>query len=138
MYLYQRIKHYSIPEPAKVYSGLQAPIILIYRKLTPEETAFLNKMIIAFKWHTDDIAHVEIDPQEIESYASLWSNNAVKIVWLFDVHPESVGIFIQLPKYHLYRLSSFDMYYTDTLSKIDINKQLKLKVWQDLKDIKIN
>jgi len=137
VYLYNKIKHYSIPEPSKDYSEIKTPVALIHAKLTPEETAFLNKMIIAYKWHAEDITQIEISPQEAKSYASLWSNNAVKIVWLFDVNPDMVGIFVQVPKYQLYRLNNFDIYYTDTLSKIDMNQPLKAKVWQDLKNTKI-
>lgn len=138
MYLYNKIKHYAIPEPAQHFSGHTAKIILIHTKLSPEETAFLNKMVIAYKWQNDELLQLETQPDQFESYTSLWRNKQIKLVWLFDTMAESVGIFVQLPKYQIFRFTHFDIYYTDTLAKIELNKPFKSKVWQDLKDIKLD
>lgn len=138
MYLYNRIKHYSIPDPSQRFTGITAKIILIHTKLSPEETAFLNKMVIAYKWQIEELLQIEIQPDLVESYTSLWRNKQIKLVWLFDTMAESVGIFVQLPKYQIFRFTHFDIYYTDTLAKIELNKPFKSKVWQDLKDIKLD
>lgn len=138
MYLYNKIKHYSIPDPSQRFTGITAKIILIHTKLSPEETAFLNKMVIAYKWQIEELLQIEIQPDLVESYTSLWRNKQIKLVWLFDTMAESVGIFVQLPKYQIFRFTHFDIYYTDTLAKIELNKPFKSKVWQDLKDIKLD
>lgn len=138
MYLYNKIKHYSIPDPSQRFTSITAKIILIHTKLSPEETAFLNKMVIAYKWQIEELLQIEIQPDHVESYTSLWRNKQIKLVWLFDTMAESVGIFVQLPKYQIFRFTHFDIYYTDTLAKIELNKPFKSKVWQDLKDIKLD
>lgn len=138
MYLYSKIKHYAIPELKKDLSDNTAKIVLMYSHLSPEETAFLNKMIVAYKWQPEDLLHLEINPAVMESYSNLWITKEIKILWLFDIEPESIGIFALLPKYQIYRLTNIYVYCTDRLSKIEMNKQLKTKVWMDLKDIKLD
>lgn len=138
MYLLSKITHFDIPESTHEHDNVDAKVILIHAKLSPESTSFLNKMVTGFKWQQDDYFQIVHEKNTNKSYSSLWAKTNLKLIWLFNITPEEVGLFLQLPKYMLYDLQGTKVYLSDTLDKIDANKALKAQVWNTLKVINID
>ncbi len=138
MYFLEKITLHQIPEPKQDFTKVSPKIVLVHRKISPDGGAFLDKMIGGFKWLEEDCIHLIAEPDVPENYSTLWSQPQIKLIWAFEISPRDLGIFIEIKKYDLVLLSTIEIYWSDSLEKIDSNLLLKKQVWSDLKKLQIN
>lgn len=132
-----KINHYAIPEPTLDFSKIKSPVILAHMTLSPESTAFLNKMIVGFKWVEGDYHEIEWFENTPVSFSVLFNKPTTRLIWSFGIKPSDLGIFADIPKYQMISLHKNWVYFTDSLDKIDGNTQLKKRVWTDVNSLKL-
>ncbi|MBK6390257.1 MAG: hypothetical protein KA109_11185 [Saprospiraceae bacterium] len=136
MQFLQNSKHYDIKTPSPAASNPEASIVLAHPKLAPDLSAFLDKMIQAFEWNAHECLHLEIGPEDHYDYSAFWASKSLRLVVSFGIPIHSIGLFIPAVNYHLFKVSPFEVYSCDLLQNIAAQKELKSKIWQDLKSFK--
>ena len=113
-------------------------IIVNYPKVAyvPDaQLSFLTKLLTACKLNLGDVALINFN-----TYPNLNFNDAVfffksKIVFLFGVGPETLGMPILFPHFQIQAFNNCTYLFTHVLEEIDTDKLLKSKFWICLKNI---
>ncbi|MEO5583196.1 MAG: hypothetical protein ABIR66_10925 [Saprospiraceae bacterium] len=131
-------KHYLMTEPIQNPDAAGKYIILVHHVLAPDVMAFLEKMISAFGWTTDQCYHLYIESGKGENYSLLWRSPDLKLIVAFGISPELLGIYTTPIAYQLINLDTFLLYQCDTLEKLATSKELKSMIWKDLKSLQVS
>ncbi len=137
-YFIDQIKHYQINEPDVHYSTMHSRIVVVHQHIAPDLMAFLEKMLGAFGWPLEQCHHLTWTGEESDdNYRLLWGNKNVKLVLSFGVPFHSIGIFSLAKPYTITSAGSCMLYSADALEKIAPSKDLKSRIWNDLKSLNI-
>jgi hypothetical protein len=138
MSLYGSIPLVRLPSSSIDPAVESIKVLVAYQKSSPDALAFLDKMTTAFRWPAKSLLPLEIDPSKIPNLQKLWTGESLRLVWLIDIQPEHVGLFIYPPRYKLVNLPPFQVYCTDSLERIAQSQENKQWVWAALKTVKIS
>lgn len=132
------IKHYDVKAALPAVHNPEASVVLVHPKLAPDLSAFLDKMVQAFEWDAKECFHLDISPEDQFDYSRVWASKSLRLVVAFGISVQSIGLFVPAVHYHLFKVSPFEVYSCDLLQKIAAQKELKSKIWQDLKSFKMS
>lgn len=103
--------------------------------LPDEELNFLLGILTACKLSMMDIALINISKNPEFSYRDIAEQVKAEKVFLFGVNPEVLKLPLQFPHYQLQRYNNQVYLSSATLSKLQTDKQEKLKLWNSLKKV---
>lgn len=127
-------RHYDIPVTAYDPGHIQPAVVMVHHALAPDAMAFLDKMVTAYGWSTDQCHHIIFDDNNPVYYNSFWKIKSIKLVITFGVSWHLIGLPIHATNYQLNNLGSFQLYPCDSPEKLASSKELKGKIWNDLKN----
>jgi hypothetical protein len=102
--------------------------------LPDQELSFLTSILAACKFRINDIAIInkynvnQNDLQEI-------INSEIKNILLFGIEPLSIGLPINFPAFQLQPFNTRTYLHAPSLSQIENDKGLKLRLWTSLKTL---
>lgn len=135
MFFNSNTKHYDIPAADYATgSHIHPAIVMVHHALAPDAMAFLDKMITAYGWPAELCHHLVIDDMMPLYYNTFWKIKSIKLVITFGISCEQIGLHVHLANYKLNHLGSFHLYPCDKLEKLAASKELKGKIWNDLKN----
>ncbi len=133
-YFIDQITHYHVQEHDHESMDLNPAVVLIHSPLAPDVMAFLEKMLTAFNWPLDHCHHIIINhEQPTANYQLLWRKKELKLVLSFGIPIAHIGLFFLAKPYTLTPIGKNMIYLADPLEKIALHKELKSKIWNDLK-----
>jgi hypothetical protein len=130
----------SVPEsrPIKYLGNNQKNIVFIVSHssvpfLPDNELAFVTNILGACKLSLADIAIVNrnnVNQEELELLTS-----KAKVILLFGTEPLSIGLPINFPPFQLQPFNARTYLYSPSLSELENDKTLKVKLWNCLKNL---
>lgn len=103
--------------------------------LPDEELNFLLGILTACKLSMMDVALINISKNPELSYNDIAEEVKAEKVFLFGVNPESLNLPLQFPHYQLQHYNNQVYLSSAPLSKLQSDKQEKLKLWNSLKKV---
>lgn len=101
--------------------------------VTDEEMKFLTGVLTACKLSMADVALVNLHHSPGSSYKELTGFFKSRIVLLFDIAPDSLGLPLRFPHYQLQAFAGNTFLYAPSLSYLEKDKVEKSKLWVSLK-----
>jgi len=102
--------------------------------LPDDELSFLVNILSACKLSLADIAIFNSSRIQAEELQEM-SQADTKTVLLFGIDPLSIGLPINFPQFQLQQFNKRMYLYSPSLSELDKDKGLKLKLWASLKTL---
>ncbi len=103
--------------------------------LADEELNFLLGILTACKLSMMDIALINVSKNQGLSYSDIAEQLQAEKVFLFGINPESLNLPLQFPHYQLQHFNNQVYLSSEALSKLQTDKQEKLKLWNSLKKV---
>ena len=103
--------------------------------LPDDELSFLTNILSACKLSQADVAIVNVHSIDKEEVESLIEPLAPKHVLLFGITPLSIDLPINFPQFQLQAFNKRTYLYSPDLKTLENNKDLKLKLWNNLKTL---
>ena len=129
----------TVPETAqlKYLGNNKKNIAVIVRHqsatfLPDDELSFLVNILSACKLSLADIAILNSSRIQAEELKEM-TLGETKTVLLFGIDPLSIGLPINFPQFQLQQFNKRMYLYSPTLSELDKDKGLKMKLWSSLK-----
>ena len=124
--------------PILFTGGNRQHILIIVRyentdTIPGEDLVFLSEMLSACKLSNDDVAIVNIHPQQQFTYKELTSKLNSRVVLLFDTEPTALGLPISFPFFQLQAFGSQTYLSSPSLQELKKDKILKSKIWVSLR-----
>lgn len=116
----------------------QQQILLLVKQpdavfLTDLEMNFLTGVLTACKLSMADVALVNWHHFPDTGYKELITQFRSRIVFLFDIAPDSIGLPLRFPQYQLQAFAGNTFLYVPSLSDLEKDKVEKSKLWVCLK-----
>ncbi|MGN6400028.1 MAG: hypothetical protein ACTHMD_06220 [Flavisolibacter sp.] len=103
--------------------------------LPDDELSFLTNILSACKLSLADVAIVNLHSIDKEEVEALIEPLAPKHVLLFGITPLSIDLPINFPQFQLQAFNKRIYLYSPDLKTLENNKELKLKLWNNLKTL---
>jgi len=131
----------TVPEKkVQSYLGNNARQIIIVVQhdsvpfLPDHELNFLSNVLAACKLSLADIAIVNIAKAGKDGVAGIIESEG-RIVLMFGVGPETIGLPVYFPEFQLQQFNHRTYLHAPGLQTVENNKELKLKLWNNLKTL---
>jgi DNA polymerase III psi subunit len=110
-------------------------IATLENKLKPEKEVLLNAIISACKLDPTQLL-ICTDQEQLHSsfLAMVEAQQATKVI-LFGLDPAQIGLPIHFPLFQIQSFQGVQYLHAPTLDALEIDKQMKMQLWQKLKQI---
>lgn len=105
------------------------------RFLNDKYFAFLSGILNACKLSVADVAIINIHQQKNLHHQNISTLTNPKIVLLFGVAPEEIGLPLHFPHFQVQPFNHITYLSSPSLDKIEADKLLKTQLWTSLKSI---
>jgi hypothetical protein len=126
------------PEPGHLGNNQKSILVLVSYPSLPflpdTERSFLMSILAACKLGLDDIAILNIHRTVPDALPDGLGIEA-RTVLLFGIDPLSIGLPINFPQFQLQQFNKRTYLYSPSLSELEKDKALKLKLWNSLKSL---
>ena len=111
-------------------------ILMLQEPAFADWRGFLEKLLGAVKINlANDTLLVFIQHHEQISIAPLLKSKQPEQVLVFGIRPEQMGLHISVEKYHPIFFSNTNLLFADSLSTLEPDKNLKMKMWTAMKTL---
>lgn len=110
-------------------------IATLENKLKPEKEVLLNAILSACKLDPTQL-FICTDQEQLHSsfLAMVEAQQATKVI-LFGLDPAQIGLPIHFPLFQIQSFQGVQYLHAPTLDALEIDKQMKMQLWQKLKQI---
>ena len=126
----------TISNPAEhVTKDILICIATLENKLKPEKEVLLNAILSACKLDPTQL-FICTDQEQLHSsfLAMVEVQKATKVI-LFGLNPAHVGLPIHFPLFQIQSFQGVQYLHAPSLEALEIDKQMKIQLWQKLKQI---
>jgi len=126
------------PETFKFLGNNKKNILVVVNNndavfLPDNQLTFLTGILNACKLSLDDIALFNFSNYPEASYKEILPFFNSKVMLLFAVAPEKIGLPVSFPEFQIQPFSTTTLLYSASLSDLEHDKELKGKLWMSLK-----
>jgi DNA polymerase III psi subunit len=104
-------------------------------KLKPEKEALLNAILSACKLDPTQLLICTDQEQLHSSFLSIVEAHQANKVILFGLDPAHIGLPIHFPLFQIQSFQGVQYLHAPSLDALEIDKQMKMQLWQKLKQI---
>lgn len=105
------------------------------KKLPPQQLDFLNNIMKACKLEQEDYAIITNNPADLPDYQATFSQFKQKQLILFGIDPAAIGLPINFPHFQVQSFQQVRYLAAPKLDVIEVDKALKMQLWQCLKQL---
>ena len=103
--------------------------------LAPTKEALLQAILSACKLNMDQVEIITNQIQIQNNFPSLVETHQAKKIILFGWDPATIGLPIHFPVFQIQSFQGIQYLHAPSLEELDKDKQLKIQLWQKLKQI---
>jgi DNA polymerase III psi subunit len=104
-------------------------------ELPSSEKILLQAILSACKLNTEDTALLSISTLNENNLKELKEKHQPKKIILFGVDPAKIGLPIHFPVFQIQAFQNIQYLHAPALSELESDKQLKIQLWQKLKQL---
>jgi len=110
-------------------------IATLENKLKPEKEVLLNAILSACKLDPTQLLICTDQEQLHSSFLSIIEAHQANKVILFGLDPAHIGLPIHFPLFQIQSFQGVQYLHAPSLDALEIDKQMKMQLWQKLKQI---
>ena len=129
------------PEPATTENLATSPVDTVVfsqaegKELPSQQLDFLNNIMKACKLERQDYAIITNKQADFSDYQSTYSRYKQKQLILFGIDPAAIGLPINFPHFQVQSFQQVRYLAAPKLETIEVDKALKMQLWQCLKQL---
>lgn len=131
----------NMPEPAPTENLASSPVDTVVfshaegKELPPQLLEFLNNIMKACKLKRQDYAIITNKQADFSDYQSTHRQFNQKQLILFGIEPAAIGLPINFPHFQVQSFQQVRYLAAPKLEAIEVDKALKMQLWQCLKQL---
>jgi DNA polymerase III psi subunit len=126
-------------ESARSTSNIKKEVLVCVatneENLPPSKEALLQAILSACKLNMGQVGIITNQLQIQNDFLSLVETHQAKKIILFGWDPAAIGLPIHFPVFQIQSFQGVQYLHAPTLDELDKDKQLKIQLWQKLKQI---
>ncbi|MEY4628712.1 MAG: hypothetical protein RLZZ595_1038 [Bacteroidota bacterium] len=125
----------SARSTTKIKKEVLVCIVTKEENIAPSKEALLQAILSACKLNMDQVGIITNQLQIQNDFLSLVETHQAKKIILFGWDPAAIGLPIHFPVFQIQSFQGVQYLHAPTLDELDKDKQLKIQLWQKLKQI---